>query len=49
MADDIPNDGVRANSVLPGLASTGDIEPQSEGQKRGAWEQQAIKRLGDPL
>jgi 3-oxoacyl-[acyl-carrier protein] reductase len=48
LANDVANDGITANSVLPGLTNTGAIAPQSEEQKRGTWEQQAIKRLGEP-
>jgi NAD(P)-dependent dehydrogenase (short-subunit alcohol dehydrogenase family) len=35
-------------AVLPGLTNTVAIAPQSGEQKRAAWEQQAIKRLGEP-
>ena len=48
LANDVANDGITANAVLPGLTNTGAIAPQSEEQKRGTWEQQAIKRLGEP-
>jgi NAD(P)-dependent dehydrogenase (short-subunit alcohol dehydrogenase family) len=34
--------------VLPGLINTQATAPQSEDQKRGTWEQQAIKRLAEP-
>jgi NAD(P)-dependent dehydrogenase (short-subunit alcohol dehydrogenase family) len=37
-----------ANAVLPGLTNTLAIAPQSKEQKRAIWEQQAIKRLGEP-
>jgi NAD(P)-dependent dehydrogenase (short-subunit alcohol dehydrogenase family) len=47
-ANDVANDGVTANAVLPGLTNTLAIAPQSEDQKRGTWEQQAIKRLAEP-
>jgi len=36
LANDVANDGITANAVLPGLTNT------------VATEQQAIKRLGDP-
>lgn len=39
---------ITANAVLPGLLNTLATVSQSEEQKRGAWEQQAIKRLGEP-
>lgn len=48
LANDVASDGITANSVLPGLTNTLAIGPQSEEQKRGTWEQQAIKRLGEP-
>ena len=48
LANDVANDGITANAVLPGLANTVAIAPQSEEQKRSTWEQQAIKRLGEP-
>ena len=48
LANDVASDGITANAVLPGLTNTLAIAPQSEEQKRSTWEQQAIKRLGEP-
>src|SRR6201993_435113 len=48
LANDVASDGITANSVLPGLTNTLAISPQSEEQKRQTWEQQAIKRGGEP-
>jgi NAD(P)-dependent dehydrogenase (short-subunit alcohol dehydrogenase family) len=48
LANDVANDGITANAVLPGLTKTLATAPQSEEQKRATWEQQAIKRLGEP-
>jgi NAD(P)-dependent dehydrogenase (short-subunit alcohol dehydrogenase family) len=48
LANDVASDGITANSVLPGLTNTQATSPQSEEQKRSTWEQQAIKRLGEP-
>ena len=48
LANDVANDGITANSVLPGLTNTLATAAQSEEQKRDTWEQQAIKRLGEP-
>src|SRR5580698_7714994 len=48
LANDVANDGITANAVLPGLTNTVATAPQSEEQKRATWEQQAIKRLGEP-
>ena len=44
LANDVANDGITANAVLPGLTNTLATAPQSEEQKRATWEQQAIKR-----
>src|SRR5260221_3220614 len=48
LANDDAVDGITANASLPGLINTQATAPQSEGQKRATWEQQAIKRLGEP-
>ena len=48
LANDVASDGITANSVLPGLTNTPASAQQSEEQKRSTWEQQAIKRLGEP-
>jgi len=48
LANDVAGDGITANAVLPGLTNTQAIGPQSDEQRRSTWEQQAIKRLGEP-
>jgi NAD(P)-dependent dehydrogenase (short-subunit alcohol dehydrogenase family) len=48
LANDVASDGITATAVLPGLTNTLATAPQSEEQKRATWEQQAIKRLGEP-
>jgi 3-oxoacyl-[acyl-carrier protein] reductase len=48
LANDVANDGITANAVLPGLTNTAANAAQSEAQKRATWEQQAIKRIGEP-
>jgi NAD(P)-dependent dehydrogenase (short-subunit alcohol dehydrogenase family) len=48
LANDVAVDGITADAVLPGLTNTLATAPQSEAQKRATWEQQAIKRLGEP-
>jgi NAD(P)-dependent dehydrogenase (short-subunit alcohol dehydrogenase family) len=48
LANDIANDGITANSVLPGLTNTLATAAQPDEMKRATWEQQAIKRLGEP-
>ena len=48
LANDVAGEGITANAVLPGLTNTQATAPQSEEQKRATWEQQAIKRMGEP-
>ena len=48
LANDVANSGITANAVLPGLTNTLATAPQSDEMKRATWEQQAIKRLGEP-
>jgi len=48
LANDVANDCITANAVLPGLTNTLATAPQPDEIKRATWEQQAIKRLGEP-
>jgi NAD(P)-dependent dehydrogenase (short-subunit alcohol dehydrogenase family) len=48
LANDVANDGITANAVLPGLTRTLAIADQPDDMQRATWEQQAIKRLGEP-
>lgn len=48
LANDVADDGITANAVLPGLTNTLAIASQPDEMKRATWEQQAIKRLGEP-
>jgi NAD(P)-dependent dehydrogenase (short-subunit alcohol dehydrogenase family) len=48
LANDVASDGITANAVLPGLINTQATAAQSDEMKRATWEQQAIKRLGEP-
>ena len=48
LANDVAGDGITANAVLPGLINTQATASQSDEMKRATWEQQAIKRLGEP-
>jgi NAD(P)-dependent dehydrogenase (short-subunit alcohol dehydrogenase family) len=48
LANDVANDGITANAVLPGLTNTLATASQPDEVKRATWEQQAIKRLGEP-
>ncbi|AYB34871.1 SDR family NAD(P)-dependent oxidoreductase [Chryseolinea soli] len=48
LANDVADDGITANAVLPGLTETLATAQQPDEMKRSVWEQQAIKRLGKP-
>ena len=48
LANDVANDGITTNAVLPGLTNTRATASQPDEIKRATWEQQAIKRLGEP-
>ena len=48
LANDVAGDGITANAVLPGLTNTKATASQPDEMKRATWEQQAIKRLGEP-
>src|ERR1700743_1926091 len=48
LANDVAGDGITANAVLPGLTNTLATSSQTAEMKRATWEQQAIKRLGEP-
>jgi NAD(P)-dependent dehydrogenase (short-subunit alcohol dehydrogenase family) len=48
LANDVAGGGITAKAVLPGLINTLATAPQSDEQKRATWEQQAIKRMGEP-
>src|SRR5437879_5212405 len=48
LANDVADDGITANAVLPGLTNTPATASQTDEQKRATWGQQAIKRLEEP-
>jgi NAD(P)-dependent dehydrogenase (short-subunit alcohol dehydrogenase family) len=48
LANDVADYGITANAVLPGLTNTLATASQPDEVKRATWEQQAIKRLGEP-
>jgi NAD(P)-dependent dehydrogenase (short-subunit alcohol dehydrogenase family) len=48
LANDVADHGITANAVLPGLTNTLATAAQPDELKRATWEQQAIKRLGEP-
>lgn len=48
LANDVANDGITCNAVLPGLTHTPATEAQSEEQRRATWQGQAIQRFAEP-
>ena len=46
LANDVADDGITANAVLPGLTNTLAIAPQSEEQKRATWEAEGDQTIG---
>jgi NAD(P)-dependent dehydrogenase (short-subunit alcohol dehydrogenase family) len=48
LANDVAGDGITANAVLPGIINTQAVADIPDEMKRATWEQQAIKRLGEP-
>jgi NAD(P)-dependent dehydrogenase (short-subunit alcohol dehydrogenase family) len=43
LANDVANDGITSNAVLPGLTNTLAIAPQSKEQKRAIWVSISVK------
>ncbi|RWX74702.1 SDR family oxidoreductase [Neorhizobium lilium] len=48
LANDVANDGITCNAVLPGLTHTIATEAQGEEQRRAVWQGQAIQRFAEP-
>ncbi|WAC48230.1 SDR family NAD(P)-dependent oxidoreductase [Asticcacaulis sp. SL142] len=48
LANDVADDGITCNAVLPGLTHTVATEAQGEEQRRATWQTQAIKRFAEP-
>ena len=48
LANDVANDGITCNAVLPGLTHTVATEAQGEEQRRATWQTQAIQRFAEP-
>jgi NAD(P)-dependent dehydrogenase (short-subunit alcohol dehydrogenase family) len=46
LVGEVPNDGITANAMLPGLPNTSASALQPEDQKCATWVQQATKRMG---
>jgi NAD(P)-dependent dehydrogenase (short-subunit alcohol dehydrogenase family) len=48
LANDVADDGITANAVLPSLTNTPLVASMPEEEKRRTWGGQAIKRFADP-
>lgn len=48
LANDVANDGITCNSLLPGLTNTIATLAQGEEQRRATWQTQAIQRFAEP-
>jgi 3-oxoacyl-[acyl-carrier protein] reductase len=48
LANDVANDGITCNAVLPGLTHTIATEAQGEELRRATWQTQAIQRFAEP-
>lgn len=48
LANEVGNDGITCNAVLPGLTHTVATEAQGEEQRRATWGTQAIARFAEP-
>ncbi|PTT82628.1 short-chain dehydrogenase [Pelomonas sp. HMWF004] len=48
LANDVANDGITCNAVLPGLTDTLATQAQGEAQRRATWQAQAIQRFAQP-
>lgn len=48
LANDVADDGITCNAVLPGLTHTVATEAQGEEQRRATWQAQAIQRFAEP-
>lgn len=48
LANDVANDGITCNAVLPGLTHTVATEAQGEAERRATWQAQAIQRFAEP-
>ncbi len=48
LANEVANDGITCNAVLPGLVHTVATEAQGEEQRRATWQGQAIQRFAEP-
>ncbi len=48
LANDVADDGITCNAVLPGLTHTPATEAQGEALRRATWQAQAIQRFAEP-
>ena len=48
LANEVGDDGITVNAVLPGITNTAATAPMPEEAKRAVRQQQAIQRFADP-
>jgi 3-oxoacyl-[acyl-carrier protein] reductase len=48
LANELGDDAITVNAVLPGITNTAATAPMPEEAKRAVWQQQAIQRFADP-
>lgn len=48
LANDVAEDGITCNAVLPGLTHNPATEEMGEEQRRATWQRQAIQRFAEP-
>jgi len=48
LANELGEDGITVNAVLPGITNTAATAPMPKEAKRAVWQQQAIPRFADP-
>jgi 3-oxoacyl-[acyl-carrier protein] reductase len=48
LANDVAEDGITCNAVLPGLTRTPATDPMDDAQRRATWQGQAIQRFAEP-
>jgi 3-oxoacyl-[acyl-carrier protein] reductase len=48
LANEVGDDGITVNAVLPAITNTAATADMPEGAKRAVWQQQAIQRFAEP-
>ncbi len=49
LANEVANDGITVNAVLPAITNTAATAAMPEEAKRSVWQQQAIQRFAEPV